>query len=157
MKRKNLILLFILVLEIFFPVISSAASLRGDIDGNGIVNTSDVAFVLGWINSKRSSDPALIKTKALLLYPVTTSVVNIPSVANADLNNDGVVNTSDVAYVLGWINAKRIFDAQMISSKAVMLYPVTGSLETYPGIEIGVSAVNITIDNITAGSIKTQQ
>ncbi|MFZ2960769.1 MAG: dockerin type I repeat-containing protein [Candidatus Ozemobacteraceae bacterium] len=124
------------------------AAIRGDIDGNGKVNLTDAVFILGWINSGRSTDTAAVLVEAKALYPVSTTVNSIPAAVNADIDGNGKVNLSDVVFILGWINAGRSSDATTINTEAKLLYPVATSLVAYPGTEIGSSTISISIDGI---------
>lgn len=148
MNLRNICILLTLIC--LFPVGGFCAEpLRCDINNDGKVNTSDLVFIIGWINASRENNATRIKEEALLLYPVTTDVVNLPSVSNCDLNADQKVNTQDIVFLIGWINASREFDAAKVQTEAALLYPVTTSLEVFPGLEIGSSTIPISITGIT--------
>ncbi|MFZ2960767.1 MAG: hypothetical protein WA705_28150 [Candidatus Ozemobacteraceae bacterium] len=117
-----------------FALVSAAvgAGLRCDIDGNGKINLTDAVFMLGWINSGRTSDKKVIKDEALLLYPVTTEVLIVPTTLE-DLDGNGKVNLTDVVFLLGWINSGRSSIFKAIEDEAKLLYPVTTSIKNLPG------------------------
>ncbi|MFZ2960766.1 MAG: hypothetical protein WA705_28145 [Candidatus Ozemobacteraceae bacterium] len=120
-----------------FAIVNTAgvSGLRCDIDGNGKVNLTDAVFILGWINSGRSTDKIMIKNEALLLYPVTTNVVNVPTTIE-DLDGNGKINLTDVVFMLGWINSGRSSTFATIQNEAKLLYPVTTSLKVLPGAAV---------------------
>jgi len=148
---RNVRVCFGLILAVFLSsgFTAFAADLRCDIDGNGKVNLTDAVMILGWINSGRSSDKTAILTEAQLLYPVTTTVYRVPDPVGDDIDGNGKLNLSDVVYSLGWINAGRAFDSSAIETEAKLLYPVSSSLNSFPGLEIGSSTIPISITGIT--------
>ncbi|MBF0548097.1 MAG: SUMF1/EgtB/PvdO family nonheme iron enzyme [Candidatus Riflebacteria bacterium] len=108
---------------------------RMDVDDNQVVNTNDLAMLLAWIQTSRSSDPSLIQARTLEIFPgCSTTIATIPSTVADDLNNDGVVDTSDVAFAMAWVQVGRLSSPSLVLQRALEIYPLaTGSVVYLPG------------------------
>ncbi|MBF0548110.1 MAG: SUMF1/EgtB/PvdO family nonheme iron enzyme [Candidatus Riflebacteria bacterium] len=108
---------------------------RMDLNNDGIIGTSDLAFVISWLQTGRSNDLSLIYNRALEIYPsLSGQIATPPSVLKEDLNGDSIVDTSDVAIAMAWIQVGRISSPTLILNRAREIYPlVTGTVVCFPG------------------------
>jgi hypothetical protein len=126
-----------------FAIVKNAAAtggagLRFDFNGDNLITTSDVVYMLAWIQTGRGTDKAAVDTRAKVILPsVTGSVVNLPSTSVDDINSDGVITTSDVVYGLAWIQIGRLSDTTQIETRAKVILPsVTGTVTNLPGATV---------------------
>ncbi|MBF0548096.1 MAG: SUMF1/EgtB/PvdO family nonheme iron enzyme [Candidatus Riflebacteria bacterium] len=107
---------------------------RMDVDDNQVVNTNDLAMLLAWIQTSRSANPSLIQARTLEIFPgCTTTVATIPAALADDLNNDGIVDTSDVALAMAWVQIGRLSSPSLVLQRALEIYPLaTGTLVHFP-------------------------
>ncbi|MBF0546128.1 MAG: hypothetical protein HQM08_16910 [Candidatus Riflebacteria bacterium] len=89
-----------------------------DFDQNSVVDVSDIAFALAWIQSERSYTVSQVKARADEIYPYsTTTIKNLPysrfdnlalmtSQSSSDISA-GMVGIEDVALTIAWIQGGR--------------------------------------------------
>jgi len=125
-----------------FAVVKNAggngSGLRGDFNGDGKITTSDVVYLLAWIQTGRGTDAAVVEAQARAILPtVTGNLTVIPSLTLDDLNADGKITTSDVVYALAWIQTGRGTDPATVVAQAKAILPtITGTLSAFPGATI---------------------
>ncbi|MBF0548657.1 MAG: SUMF1/EgtB/PvdO family nonheme iron enzyme [Candidatus Riflebacteria bacterium] len=145
--------------------LTSGQRYRGDFNRDGIMNTVDIAYMLAWIQTNRSSDTTLVENKALEIYPRATGIItNLPEVPYDDFNDDGKIDTSDVAIMMAWIQVGKFRDTSLVLGRAKELYSLTsGSVVRFPGstdptlpdpavVVLGNNEASMTFALIPAGS-----
>jgi len=121
-------------------VTSASSGYRCDFNNDGVVNLSDVVYMLAWYQlSAANRTTANVKTRAqAILASVTGDVVYLPNTAIDDVNGDGLVNLSDVVMALAWYQlsvANRTESGVLTRAKSI-LGSVTGSVTSMPGISV---------------------
>jgi hypothetical protein len=149
---KKSILALVLMVSLVAPAFAS--NLAFDFNNDNIVNSKDIAIALAWIGLGRPTTPAQnILDAAKIMLPTITNVLadlSVPTLANADLNGDGIVNSKDIAFVLAWIGLGRptTFATNITSAAVIMLptIPTTATLTLMPGSTVSAGGTAVTID-----------
>ena len=90
-----------------------------ELNGDGVVNTSDLALLLSWIQTSQSTSLDLVRQRALEIFPALFgSVATLPALIGEDLNGDGAITNTDVVLGLSWIQVGRLSNAALIASRA---------------------------------------
>ena len=103
-------------------VAGSTTGLRGDINGDGVVDINDVVYEYASVDLGGHADAATIKNRAKELMPtISGSVVNIPSALD-DINGDAKITIDDVVFSYAWVDLGSSATATTVKSRATELF-----------------------------------
>jgi hypothetical protein len=121
-------------------VADAASGYRCDFNNDGVVNLSDVVYMLAWYQLSPANRTAQnVKTRATtILSSVTGDVVYLPDTSIDDLNGDGLVNLSDVVMALAWyqLSVANRTESGVLSRALNILANVSGSVQSMPGVTV---------------------
>ena len=130
----------------------AASGLRCDFNGDGNINTGDIAYMMAW---KKEADNAKLLGTTVTIATVQTRAEKILDKTSLgadmtvlpgsvdDLNGDGVITTDDIAFFMAWKkeadNAKLLgttITESAINTRAQNVISVTGSISKFPGEKV---------------------
>ncbi|MBF0502649.1 MAG: hypothetical protein HQM09_21105 [Candidatus Riflebacteria bacterium] len=146
-------LLCCLIVVLFLGVFSEFplyAHVRGDFDGNGVVNVSDVILMLAWIQTRKSTDITKVTGRANEILSDTYTVAYLPDNSIDDYDGNNTADISDVVLMLAWIQTRKSTDPVKVSARATeILSTVVSTIGIFPETELGSSTIPISITGIT--------
>lgn len=148
-----------LVFSLMLGSAAFAGTVRGDFNGDGTVDMSDIACWYGYFQRlKQTATPDLqsvIDQAQVVRKSISdTFATKLPDKTLMDLDSTaGQFDMNDIALAYGWYqyikqNPNQM-DANNIKTLAqVVRKSLASTLEKFPGLEIGSSTTNISIDGI---------
>lgn len=143
MKREYLFLM-LLVFVAAQGICSDAAC---DFDGDGVITSSDTAIFAAWLQTRKSTDIAIVQNRARA-FVSTVVVTRLPSSSDQLTDSTELIGSKDLAFLAAYLQTRKSSDFSLVQGRANAILGLTVSLSKLPGVAIGDSTVPVTITGI---------
>lgn len=118
-----------------------------DLDGDGIISSSDTAIFAAWLQTRKSSDISVVQTRARA-FVATVVVVRLPGLSDKLVDSSDTLGSTDLAFLVAFLQTRQSTDFSLVEGRANAILGQSLALSKLPGITIGDSTVPVTITGI---------
>jgi len=148
MRIKFLIIVLFLI-SIVLPAYS--AELACDLDGSGDISSSDVAIFAAWLQTRKSTDKAIVQARARAFIS-TVVVARLPVASDKLVDSSADLDSKDLAFLAGYLQTRKSSDFALVEARAKSILGVAISLSKLPGAPVGDSTIPLVITGIQTDS-----